>query len=207
MNINRFLNDGFYITWKQVILVCFLTPPAALSLWFVLVKIFTADAGPQWFQAIGSVAAIGVAVWIAKTEERQRRAERKASAVSYMEGAYLISLSAAMVLRNISNELQKIYSEYGNQLAPELAGAQTQLLRSILIDIQSVDVMNIRSIGFQSEFMELKRRVYLAPNMIDVCIGNLSSVEVGNLTAWADGAEEAANKMKQHINKFTHGCG
>lgn len=55
------------ITWRSLLLWGLLSPLAAVAVFFL----FRADSGPAWVQAIGSVGAILVSIWIAGAKDRR----------------------------------------------------------------------------------------------------------------------------------------
>ena len=63
------------------IITCVYTPPAVAAialLFFAIANHFTEQTAPAWIQALGTIAAVLVAIWVPAWQKEQDRKEKKA---------------------------------------------------------------------------------------------------------------------------------
>ena len=202
MNWKSLWDEGVFISWRSLFLLGVLSPFTVVFIFFAM----TNSAAPQWFQAIGSIIAIFVAVWIAKKDEMRRRRDRHTDAVIQMKNVLAVSRSAAEELNDI---VRRAMTYDDNELTADET-VKSDLLRSLgtkidrkIRELQTVDVVSIRSHDFADSFLRFRSGVEMAINLMDICLEPPVSQKLHALSDWGKGTAAYVALMQKSIDKYS----
>lgn len=88
-----------------------------------------ANTAPAWVQAMGSITAIFVAIWVVKAQANHQVLERRRKAYQYLFRARLVALHAVDEMRDITGSIlgHKIADSNVNYYLASLANCQREL--------------------------------------------------------------------------------
>ncbi len=142
--------EGFFISWRNLCLFLCISPPAALFFAYLM----STEAAPQWFQAIGSIAAILVAVWISKQEGRRRQRELAQEEIRRMKNILSLSRATSKVLKDIVNRAHQVNEDPLRDpvMREDFIRTLKIMLNGKVKALQAVDLISVASSDFADKF-------------------------------------------------------
>lgn len=178
-----------------VILAWLICSPAMLlpAMWF-----YTRDdvEWAAWVQAIGSVAAILVAVWVSRRDSQVRRDEQFRADHRYMTKAHAFATYAAI---NVCGSADYILS--GKREKSSLDYWMT-LLDVALDDIAQVDVTRFENEKAVHAFLAIKRAASLSKWTISSVLKGEIPFNDLQVRKWKENAEQQIDAFQQGILEF-----
>lgn len=129
--------------------------------WLELIPI-QGDSIPAWVQAIGSVAAIGVAIRISTAQDRRNKDEQARESYFYMERAFSVAARASAICDELVSYIKGKYDPTQKRVTGLKHSERdkfTLMLDNELATLRAVDPMKISDYKFFSAFIDLKTRV------------------------------------------------
>lgn len=193
--------EGVFVSWRTPCFWLCASPPAAL----VFVYLMSTEAAPQWFQAIGTVVAIGVTVWISRQDEARRRCERNELAFVKMENILSFARSSVKVMKEITDlAINTNKDQLSSDVEIELAGLPLEaVFRGRVQALREIDIAEISSHEFTSSLIFLIADLEAAAGLADKSGRSLPAGQrFSALSYWSSEVDEKISALEEKLDEY-----
>lgn len=193
--------EGLFISWRTLCSWLLVSPPAALFFSYLM----STEAAPQWFQAIGSIVAILVAVWISKQEERRRQRERVQEEIRRMKNILSITRATNLVLKDIIDRAKLSIDDalLNPVFKKEFFETVKTMVEGKVRSLQKIDISSTASSDFANRFIYFLSSAELAANLVSHIQNELSETKLSAaLSEFGGKSDRYISEMDAALQKY-----
>ena len=170
---------------------------------------FSSGVFPAWLQAFGSIAAIGVAIWLARSDQRHRTHARIDAELRYMGMAALIAEKSVTAVESVLDGMPGFVRSLNNKQPSEVdhlvrlqQEADARILGTVIAELQAVDPMKLAAPEAARSFISLKHWIILTQDIARHKVAEVSAAKFDDLTGWLNIIQSERAKFQGVADAF-----
>lgn len=180
-------------TLSQLVRVLLLSPLVLLPAWLLISLPWGSESAPGWAQAVGSITAVGVAIWISNQQAQLAGRERRERECVYMHKAFKTASVTSAAIRTAYIEILGDMKNY------RAASIYLDQIRHSMEDMGRFSYAELVDMQFADLFEVVQRMTRIVISEIEELLQGRSSNFVDGLPAIIKGVEEAIGPMRSAL--------